>query len=107
MGAVVKFQKRSLLSNATFNMNLALGCQKEIDHLFDPAFFSLKASRNTEPKTYSVVINLLFHQWPVLAIIPIHTIFGLQKLFAVGGWGKYGLTGQIKYPLTTNDSFTG
>lgn len=39
-------------------MNLALGMsQKEIDHLFDPAFFILKASRNIEPACFPNIFH--------------------------------------------------
>jgi len=50
--------------------------------------------------TYSFHLNQLFHQWPTLTVT--HRLWP-----TVGGWEKYGLTVQIKYPLTTNDSFIG
>ncbi len=111
MDAVVKLQKRSLLSNASFTMNSALGVsQKEIDHLFDPDFFAFSASRNTEPACFPNIFHL--NQFAISSLAcarnypHIHNVWPTETVGS-RGWEIYGVTGQIKCPLTTNDSFIG
>lgn len=89
-----KVQKRSLPSNVTFNTNVALGSEPSQTYgFFSPVFL-----------TYESICYFISG---LRSLLSPYTISGLQKLSAVGGWEKYGLTVQIKYPLTTNDSFIG